>query len=29
MAKILYYDTETTGTNYMKHSIVEIADSMF
>jgi len=25
MAKLLFYDTETTGTNYMKHSIIELS----
>ena len=24
MAKLMFYDVETTGTNYMKHSIIEI-----
>ena len=25
MAKLIFYDTETTGTNYMKHSIIELS----
>ena len=25
MAKIIFYDVETTGTNYMKHSIIEMS----
>lgn len=25
MAKLIFYDTETTGTNYMKHSIIQLS----
>jgi DNA polymerase-3 subunit epsilon len=25
MAKLIFYDTETTGTNYKKHSIIELS----